>query len=121
MRYALELVSGAAPGVGTLLKGSKKLQDALGEANDWAALHRTLRDARPSASHAARATLDRLAPVVEEERARSLDSAKREARRFNALLAKTPASLEAPAPARTARSRRSASGRARARSGFTSR
>jgi CHAD domain-containing protein len=117
LRYALELVSGVVPGAAALLKASRKLQDALGEANDWAALHRTLRDVRPSAPHAARATLDRLAPVVEEERARSLDSAKREARRFNALLAKMPVSLEPPTPARAARSRRSAS----ARPDFTSR
>jgi len=96
LRYALELVGGVAPAAAELVKASKKFQDALGDANDWAALHRTLRDARASAPRASRATLDRLAPVVEEERARAFDQAQRETRRFQTLLGGTKLRLEIP-------------------------
>ncbi len=105
LRYSLELVDGLEEHAGEVVKACKRFQDALGNANDWAALHRTVRDARFASAGEAKETIDLLAPHVEAERARAFDKAKREARRFLRLLEVRPITLVAAAPVRVRKSR----------------
>jgi CHAD domain-containing protein len=93
LRYSLEIVVGVEKNAAALVAASKKVQDALGDANDWAALLRLLRQTRSATAGEEREALEALLPTVKESRKRALEKARLEVRRYLRLLGRTSLDL----------------------------
>lgn len=86
LRYRLELLKGFEPRAEALVKASRKLQDALGVAHDWACLVTDVAAKARTMPLAARGAMPRLLRRVDAERARHLGLAQKAARRFVTFL-----------------------------------
>ena len=90
----VELQSGDILYIPAIGKRLMTLQDALGAANDWAALHEELRALRRDGDLDARRAARAASGVVKDERARHLERARRETRSARDVLRRHAAAAE---------------------------